>query len=214
MASSAPVTHLQNDPNVPESVELVNEPCGKDDPQEWQKNLTGGIDDYGAIEQEFTQVVVDGHNQMITNYLQQLERRRLVWKIDTYLQKVGSPMYGCGEYFVQGQERTGIPATLPVGIAYAESSAGLKTYRHPQRFAWPPPPLQTYNSYGMIGPEYYFGFGSWEAGIRANFDYLVNHFGCPQNMHQCPGYCEGNTTMQTVDGVQATINGYDASVVH
>ena len=143
----------------------------------------------------------------IYRYLESVERdrqhRRMVWRIDTWLSQAGSPMAGTGECFVANSERTGIPAALPVGVAWAESSAGLRCYRNP-------PGGCSYNAYGMIGPEYRGGFSSWEEGITANFDYLVKHFTCPQSMHDCPGYCEGDTTMQTVDGVQRYIENMDA----
>jgi hypothetical protein len=125
-------------------------------------------------------------------------RRQLVWQIDTWLAQRGSPMAGLGECYVQNQERTGIPATLSVGIAEAESSSGMACYG-------------PHNAWGMIG--YPGGWGSWEEGIAANFDYLVRYFGCPQSMSDCPGYCEGDGTMRTVNDVMAAINRLDASGV-
>lgn len=127
------------------------------------------------------------------------ERRIAVWRIDTYLAHKNSPMQGCGEYYIQNQERTGIPGALSAGIAEAESTNGTRCYNG----AW------SHNAWGMIGPEYRGGFASWEEGIRANFDFLVKHFGCPQTMYDCPGYCEGNGTMTTVDQVQWQINAYE-----
>ena len=126
-----------------------------------------------------------------------LPRRRLIWQIDTWLQQWGSPMAGMGECYVENGERTGIPATLSVGIAEAESSSGLDCFA-------------PHNAWGMIGPEYRGGFSSWQDDITANFDYLVQHFGCPQNMTQCPGYCVGDGTMQTVDDVMAAFGRLDA----
>ena len=126
------------------------------------------------------------------------ERARLVWRIDTWLTQRGSPMAGMGECYVENQERTGIPATLSVGIAEAESSSGMACFNH-------------CNAWGMIaeGP-----FGCWQEGIVANFDYLVRNFGCPQTMHDCPGYCVGDGTMPTVDAVQAAIMRLDATAIH
>jgi hypothetical protein len=118
------------------------------------------------------------------------QRKHKVWQIDTWLAQRGSPMVGCGEYYVQNEERTGIPAALSVGIAEAESSSGMANFA-------------PHNAWGMIG--YPGGWSSWEEGIAANFDFLVRYFGCPQNMMSCPGYCEGNTTMQTVDSVQRMV---------
>lgn len=129
---------------------------------------------------------------------EQRARRQLVWKIDVWLDIRHSPMKGCGEYYVREQERTGIPATLSVGIAEAESSSGKKCFA-------------PYNAWGMIAPKYRKGFASWEEGIRANFDWLVHYYGCPQNMCDCPGYCEGNGTMKTVNAVMAEIASIDAS---
>ena len=57
-------------------------------------------------------------------------------------------------------------------------------------------------------------FGCWQEGIVANFDYLVRNFGCPQTMHDCPGYCVGDGTMPTVDAVQAAIkNGLQGKIL-
>ena len=139
-------------------------------------------------------------------YNARIERVRAVWKIDVWLQQRGSPMQGCGEYYIQNQERTGIPGTLSVGIAEAESSSGMACYRG----QW------SYNAWGMISPRFYGGFGSWENGIRANFDWLMEWHSQggtrpPQTIHDCNGYCEGNTTSQTVDDVQNCINSFDAS---
>lgn len=133
-----------------------------------------------------------------------LPRVRLIWQIDTWLSQRGSPMVGMGECYVENQERTGIPATLSVGIAEAESTSGMACYNNP-------PGGCSHNAFGMVGPEYRNGFPTWEAGITANFDYLVHYFGRPQTMHDCPGYCVGDGTMQTVDDVQAAINRLDAS---
>lgn len=133
-----------------------------------------------------------------------LECRRMAWRIDVWLSQAGSPMAGTGACFVENANRTGIPAALPIGIAWAESSAGLRCYRNP-------PGGCSYNAYGMIGPEYRGGFSCWEEGIAANFDFLVRHYGCPQSMYQCRGYCEGNTTMRTVDDVQRYVERIDAS---
>jgi hypothetical protein len=138
------------------------------------------------------------------------ERRIAVWRIDTYLAHKGSPMQGCGEYYIQNQERTGIPGSLSAGIAEAESTNGMRTYNHPL------PPGQcnksggnSYNAWGMVGEDYKYGFYNWEEGIAANFDFLVKYFGCPQTMHDCPGYCVGNGTMTTVDQVQWQVNTYE-----
>ena len=132
-----------------------------------------------------------------------LARRRLVWQIDTWLQQRGSPMAGCAECYVENGERTGIPATLSVGIAEAESSSGMACYNNP-------PGGCSHNAFGMIGSEYRGGFATWQDGITANFDYLVKNFGRPQTMHDAPGYCVGDTTMQTVDDVMAAIGRLDA----
>lgn len=149
---------------------------------------------------KFKQMMNDIHSFYAENYVNQRNRRQLVWKIDTWLAQRGSPMVGCAEYYVQGQERTGIPATLPVGIAEAESTSGMACFA-------------PFNAFGMIAPAYQHGFGSWEEGIRANFDWLVHYHGCPQTMHDCPGYCEGNGTMSTVDAVMRMIDSLDASGV-
>jgi len=138
------------------------------------------------------------HSWYAQNYIEQRDRRRLVWKIDTWLAQRGSPMVGCGEYYVQGQERTGIPATLSVGIAEAESSSGMACFA-------------PHNAFGMLA--YPGGWGSWEEAIAANFDWLVRYYGCPQGMSACPGYCEGDGTMGTVDAVMRMINSLDASGV-
>lgn len=133
------------------------------------------------------------------------ERRIAVWRIDTYLAHKGSPMQGCGEYYIQNQERTGIPGSLSAGIAEAESTNGMRCYNG----AW------SHNAWGMIGPEYRGGFASWEEGITANFNFLMRWHGpgagkpIPQTIHDCSGYCEGNTTNQTVDDVQWQINAYE-----
>ena len=138
----------------------------------------------------------------IFRYLEEVERdrqhRRMVWRIDTYLAHRGSPMQGCGEYYVRNSERTGIPAALSVGIAAAESTDGMQCF-------------SPHNPFGMIA--FRSGWSSWEEGITANFDWLVRYYGCPQSMYDCPGYCEGDTTMQTVDGVQRYIESLDAEWV-
>lgn len=138
------------------------------------------------------------------------ERRIAVWRINTWLAQRGGPMQGCGEYYVQGQERTGIPASLSAGIAEAESSNGMRTYRHPAGDG-----DESHNAWGMIGWEYRNGFGCWEEGIAANFDFLMKYHGpgagkpIPQTIHDCNGYCEGNTTSMTVDWAQSIINTYE-----
>jgi len=147
---------------------------------------------------EFIQKVNDTHSFYAENYVQQRDRRRLVWKIDTWLAQRGSPMVGCAEFYVQNQERTGIPATLSVGIAEAESSSGMACYG-------------PHNAWGMI--SFPGGWSSWEEGIRANFDWLVHYYGCPQSMFECHGYCEGDGTMGTVNAVMRMIDSLDASGV-
>jgi hypothetical protein len=146
---------------------------------------------------------LDIDRSWIYRYLESVERdrqhRRMVWRIDTYLLQRGSPMQGCGEYYVRNAERTGIPACLPVGIAAAESTDGMQCFA-------------PHNPFGMIG--FRSGWSSWEEGITANFDYLVRYFGCPQDMFSCGGYCEGDTTMQTVDQVQRYIEGIDANWIN
>ena len=156
-------------------------------------------------EAESTQLLHDIHSwyaeQAVENqkkYEAERARRQLIWKINTWLSQRGSPMVGCAEYYVQNQERTGIPATLSVGIAEAESSSGMACYG-------------PHNAWGMI--SYPGGWSSWEEGIRANFDWLVHYHGCPQNMNQCPGYCEGNGTMSGVNAVMRMIDSLDASGV-
>jgi hypothetical protein len=133
-------------------------------------------------------------------YCEERERRQWVWRIDVWLDMRNSPMVGCGEYYIQNQERTGIPATLSVGIAEAESSSGKRCFA-------------PHNAWGMIHLRYRGGFSSWEEGIRANFDWLQHYYGCPQSMNDCPGYCEGNGTMATVNAVMREIASIDASKV-
>ena len=136
----------------------------------------------------------------------ELERKETArQQIEIYFSQRGSPMQGTGAAFVANGERTSIPPALSVGIAFAESTCGERTYNSFTDAC----PGESYNAWGMIGVDYRSGFGSWEAGIAANFDYLVKHFGCPQSMYDCPGYCVGNTTMQTVDDVQRYIEGID-----
>lgn len=138
------------------------------------------------------------------------ERRIAVWRIDTYLAHKGSPMQGCGEYYIQNQERTGIPGALSAGIAEAESTNGMRCYQHPAGDG-----DFSHNAWGMVGWEYRNGFSSWQEGIAANFDFLMKYHGpgagkpIPQTIHDCSGYCEGNTTNQTVDDVQWQINTYE-----
>ena len=147
---------------------------------------------------EMIQLMHDSYSLIAQEAVSQRNRKQLIWKIDTWLAQRGSPMVGCAEFYVQNQERTGIPATLSVGIAEAESSSGMACYG-------------PHNAWGMI--SYPGGWSSWEEGIRANFDWLVHYYGCPQTMHDCPGYCEGNGTMGTVDAVQRMIDSLDASGV-
>ena len=125
-----------------------------------------------------------------------LEKRETARKqIEIYLLHTGSPMQGMGAAFVANGERTSIPPALSVAISAAESTVGKQCYNG----------QHTHNAWGMIG--FPSGWPTWEEGIAANFDFLVRHFGCPQNMSQCPGYCQGNTTMQTVNNVQRYIEG-------
>lgn len=188
---------------------LITEPPGNASPAELERyegNIQGGMDDYGAVEQQVNQDFANMKNYLFDNYLQQLERRRLVWRIDTYLARHRSPMQGCGEFYVQGQERTGICATLPASIGEAESTNGQACF-------------VAYNAFGMLDARGRAGFNSWQEGINACFDFLMeNHSeggtAPPQTIHDASGYCEGNTTNQTVDNAQAEMNGYDASVVH
>ena len=127
-----------------------------------------------------------------------LEKRETARKqIEIYLSHTGSPMQGMGAAFVANGERTSIPPALSVAISAAESTVGKQCYNG----------QHTHNAWGMIG--FPSGWSTWEEGIAANFDFLVRHFGCPQSMYDCPGYCEGNTTMQTVDGVQRYIEGIE-----
>lgn len=149
----------------------------------------------------FQQEEIDARKQAYywANLEAQSERRRLVWKIDTWLAQRGSPMAGCGECYVANGERTGIPACLSVGIAEAESSSGMACFA-------------PHNAWGMLA--YPGGWSSWEEGITANFDWLVRYYGCPQSMYECPGYCEGNGTMGNVDRVQRYIENMDASEVY
>jgi hypothetical protein len=120
-------------------------------------------------------------------------RERAVAQIEIYLAERGSPMVGTGECFVANGERTGIPPALSVGIAETESTCGKQCYNG----------QHTHNAWGMIG--FPCGWPTWEEGITANFDFLVLHFGCPQTMYDCPGYCQGNTTMDGVNNVQRYI---------
>ena len=125
-----------------------------------------------------------------------LEKRETArQQIEIYLTHTGSPMQGMGAAFVANGERTSIPPALSVAISAAESTVGKQCYNG----------QHTHNAWGMIG--FPSGWPTWEEGIAANFDFLVRHFGCPQNMSQCPGYCQGNTTMQTVNNVQRYIEG-------
>jgi len=158
---------------------------------------------------EMIQLMHDSYSLIAQEAVSQRNRKQLIWKIDTWLAQRGSPMVGCAEFYVQGQERTGIPATLSVGIAEAESSSGMRTYHSHTKDC----PGESYNAWGMISPAYYGGFGSWENGIRANFDWLVRYYSCPQSMSDCHGYCEGDGTMGTVDAVMRMINSLDASGV-
>lgn len=127
------------------------------------------------------------------------EENRMIWRIDTYFAHRGSPMQGTGAIFVRESKRTGIPSALGAAISEAESSCGKANFA-------------PYNYWGGMG--YPGGFSNWDESTVTLYNFLVNYFGCPQTMYQCPGYCEGNGTMGNVDRIQKYIESMDANHIN
>ncbi len=116
----------------------------------------------------------------------QRARQEMAARIDGYFANRGSPMVGLGDYIVKSCERFNVNPFLVVGIAEAESSSGLACFA-PHAY-WG----------GLAYPS---GFDSWEESVDTLVEWLHRYYGSPQRMTDCPGYCEGNGTMTTVDGV-------------
>ena len=112
-------------------------------------------------------------------------------RIDAYLAKRRSPLTGYGIVFVQAEQRTGVSASLLVGLAAAESScATAGTYYRTNHNAWgmkgPQPRIA-----GGIPAKYGFcTWANWEIAIQQAADFVLHYWGPAQTARQLPGYCE------------------------
>lgn len=112
-------------------------------------------------------------------------------RIDAYLAKRRSPLTGYGIVFVQAERRTGVSASLLVGLTAAESScATAGTYSKTNHNAWgmkgPQPRIA-----GGIPAKYGFcTWDNWEIAILQAADFVLHYWGPAQTARQLKGYCE------------------------
>lgn len=130
-------------------------------------------------------------------------------QINTYLaqNKPSSPMCNYGRYFAEQEERTGVSASLLVGLTYRETSLGTNGYT-----------CQVYNYWCMksnswtrsVGISSYGEWCAWPSvamAIQQSADFVLHFWGPAQTAHDCRGYCEGHPAewVRAVEGCRMSI---------
>ena len=128
-------------------------------------------------------------------------------RINSHLAKKRSPLTGYGIVFVQAEQRTGVNATLLVGLAEAESSCATAGTIY----------ATNHNAWGMKGPQPQIAGGipaaggyciwpDWEIAIQQAADFVRHYWGPAQAASRLVGYCEtggaGSDWERRVEGVE------------
>lgn len=185
----------------PSQVVMLQEPPGDADQIElngYTQNLNGGMDDYGAIVEEFSQSMDAAHDQLINAVVEAEHRRRLVSAVNRWLDHRHSPCAGTGELWVQAQERTGVSAALMVAIFDKESTSGTNgALSRNNHNGW-----GQFNGSAMWWPD-------WPTAIAGAFDFMnwSGHWPQAQTAYDCHGYCAGTPAswLNEVENVRSQV---------
>ncbi len=118
-------------------------------------------------------------------------RQEMAARIDAWLSHRGSPATGLGMVFAENQDRTGVSATLMVGVFDQESTCGTNG-------SWS---RTNHNGFGMHGPRGQIDcvggmcwWPDWSSGISGAFDFVRDHpeWAPWQVADDLRGYCAGH----------------------